>query len=36
MCLIPRYPGIHGLSTISAIGTLSSFSRRAARLNVSH
>src|SRR4051812_27961324 len=36
MCLMPRYPGIQGLSTISAIGTLSIFSPRAARLNVSH
>src|SRR5450432_1009000 len=36
MCLMPRYPGIHGLSTISAIGILSNFSRRAARLNISH
>src|ERR1039458_890742 len=33
---MPRYPGIHGLSTINAIGILSSFSRRAARLNISH
>ena len=36
MCLMPRYPGIHGLSTISAIGISSSFSRRTARLKVSH
>ena len=36
MCLIPRYPGIHGLSTMSAMGTLSSVSRLAARLKMSH
>src|SRR5664279_3191620 len=29
MCLIPRYPGIQGLSTIRAIGTLSIFLRHA-------
>src|ERR1039457_4786179 len=33
---MPKYPGIHGLSTMSAIGILSIFSRRTARLNVSH
>src|SRR5438093_1380293 len=36
MCWIPRYPGIQGLSMISAMGIFSSFSRRDARLNVSH
>src|SRR5581483_10002175 len=33
---MPRYPGIQGLSTMRAIGILSSFSRRAARLKISH
>ncbi len=36
MCLMSRYPGIHGLSTINAIGISSNFSRRTARLKMSH
>src|SRR5579862_1149272 len=32
----PRYPGIHGLSMIMAIGTLSNFSSRAAFLKICH